>query len=491
MKKEDILSQIPQHLRQIITFKEGRLHWKISHPYLDEPDFSQIREALEKLGGKYFGYYHGEAHYEISKATTEGVTPHVVSMDKSKPPKLGMDSEAAYKEVRNGFPTEVGIKLVSVTKLVPSPWWPREKEEDLDLVESIKKHGIRQNLEARPREDGKLELVYGHRRFFASVKAGLQVVPVKIRALANEEAIVIQFEENDKQKAWSATETTHYLKTMMEKLGFKTQKELAEKTGKSETWVSRHMQIEKIAPGQFSTEEIYPGKFPIEKGELTERQARELLKATPEKREEILKEAQETGQIPSARKIEERVKPKVCEGCGVASSEVKDWNNHGINLCDRCRDNADKHPERFLAKKRTREVTEQMKTVQPEKIKDTWEFREARRRSGISRMDEAIYKRARADPDIRKLGYKVIHQKQYVLTSSDVTLEKDDDEIPLFADNEKIHLKHQDRDETITEILLWRQKIKQVVRVQYEGGFSEKKADEVWAKMKKEAFEDA
>ena len=53
------------------------------------------------------------------------------------------------------------------------------------------------------------------------------------------------------------------------------------------------MELEKVAPGQLQT------------GEITERQAREILAAPEGKREEILDQINETGEVPSARELHE------------------------------------------------------------------------------------------------------------------------------------------------------------------------------------------
>ena len=394
MNQQDILEKLPERIRDKIIITERREFWAVSHPFVDDETlFALTRTAIEDLGGKYGGYHTKAAHYEIPKTPqTEGVTPLSVSMDKSKPPKL----EPPQIE-------EVGVKLVNVDKLVQSPWWPRqlnvENEEFKELVQSIRKYGVQGNLLARLK-DGRLELVFGHRRLFAARKAGLKSVPVKIRDLTDEEALQIQFEENDKQKHWSAMETAHYLLTMMEKLGCQTQKELAEKIGKTESWISRHMAVltledmsesaHKIAPGQFPIDEEHLS-VPIETGKLTERQARELLKAPEEKREEILQKAQEDGKIPSARTIRDLAQLHPCNVSGCLSrTDVKEWNGRGIWLCPKHMKDAEMNPAKFLGLKRTKEVTEQIKVVKPPKVEDTWEQRKAVMQPQKSKFELAV-----------------------------------------------------------------------------------------------------
>jgi len=87
---------------------------------------------------------------------------------------------------------------------------------------------------------------------------------------------------------------------MIKKFGH-TQEALARKVGKSKAWVSQHiamLELEKVHPGELQT------------GELTERQAREILAAPEEKREEIIDQINETGEIPSAREIRRAVQPE-------------------------------------------------------------------------------------------------------------------------------------------------------------------------------------
>lgn len=94
------------------------------------------------------------------------------------------------------------------------------------------------------------------------------------------------------------------LDMMIQKFGY-LQKDLAKKLGKSEGWVSHHLAM--IRPESI----LYPGKVcKIDSGNLTERQARAASGATPEELDQILDEANQTGQFPSARKIEEIRKPQ-------------------------------------------------------------------------------------------------------------------------------------------------------------------------------------
>lgn len=89
------------------------------------------------------------------------------------------------------------LQLISPTQLKPSPTNPRKNLGDLaELVESLKRHGIIEPLVARKNGGSTLEIVCGHRRQAAAVKAELAEVPVIVRELTDDEVLDLQLEEN-------------------------------------------------------------------------------------------------------------------------------------------------------------------------------------------------------------------------------------------------------------------------------------------------------
>ena len=70
-------------------------------------------------------------------------------------------------------------------------------DEDMDrLVASVKERGIITPVTVRPKEDGRYEMVSGHRRKKACELAGLQTVKAEIRELTRDEAILLMVESN-------------------------------------------------------------------------------------------------------------------------------------------------------------------------------------------------------------------------------------------------------------------------------------------------------
>lgn len=60
----------------------------------------------------------------------------------------------------------------------------------MELQESIQKYGILNLLIVRPRPEGVYEIISGHRRKFAAEKIGYRKVPVIIRMLNDDEAVI-------------------------------------------------------------------------------------------------------------------------------------------------------------------------------------------------------------------------------------------------------------------------------------------------------------
>ena len=90
------------------------------------------------------------------------------------------------------------ISQLPPDKLSPFAKHPYRVREDAamdELVESIRVHGILSPLLARPKGEG-YELVSGHRRRLAAQKLGLPTVPVLVREMSDDEAVILMADSN-------------------------------------------------------------------------------------------------------------------------------------------------------------------------------------------------------------------------------------------------------------------------------------------------------
>ena len=90
------------------------------------------------------------------------------------------------------------ISQLPPDKLMPFAKHPYRVQEDAamdELVESVRTYGILSPLLARPKGEG-YELVSGHRRRLAAQKLGLPTVPVLVREMTDDEAVILMVDSN-------------------------------------------------------------------------------------------------------------------------------------------------------------------------------------------------------------------------------------------------------------------------------------------------------
>ena len=106
----------------------------------------------------------------------------------------GEDKDSAKQEVIKS------ASIMSIDQLESFKNHPYRVDEDTDdfnqLVDSIQKNGILYPILVRPIEDDTYEIISGHRRVAAAKVAGLEDVPVIIRKLNDDEAVISMVHSN-------------------------------------------------------------------------------------------------------------------------------------------------------------------------------------------------------------------------------------------------------------------------------------------------------
>lgn len=96
----------------------------------------------------------------------------------------------------NRLPKIYDIPLSEIDDFPNHPFKVREDEDMDQLVESVKSRGVITPITLRQKEDGRYEIVSGHRRKRASELAGLETIPAEIKELSRDEAIILMVESN-------------------------------------------------------------------------------------------------------------------------------------------------------------------------------------------------------------------------------------------------------------------------------------------------------
>jgi len=98
------------------------------------------------------------------------------------------------------------------------PFHVREDEAMSAMVESVQAVGIQTPLIVRPKEDGRYEIISGHRRKFAAALAGLDVLPCIVREMTRDEAIIAMVDANLQREVILPSEKAFSYKMKLEAL---------------------------------------------------------------------------------------------------------------------------------------------------------------------------------------------------------------------------------------------------------------------------------
>ena len=142
-------------------------------------------------------------------------------------------------------------------------------DEDMEqLVESIKRNGVMTPATVRLKEDGRYELISGHRRRKACELAGLETLKCEVKDLSRDEAIIVMVESNLQRSTILPSEKAFAYKMRLEamkrqagrptkdnyspmgnNLEFATSSdELAEKVGESKNQIFRFIRLTELVP---------------------------------------------------------------------------------------------------------------------------------------------------------------------------------------------------------------------------------------------------
>ena len=88
------------------------------------------------------------------------------------------------------------IPLDEIDPAPDHPFYVKDDEDLMNLVESVRANGIMTPAIVRPKEDGRYELVAGHRRKRACELAGIPTLRAEVKEMSRDEAIIYMVESN-------------------------------------------------------------------------------------------------------------------------------------------------------------------------------------------------------------------------------------------------------------------------------------------------------
>ena len=174
-------------------------------------------------------------------------------------------------------------------------------DEDMEqLVESIKRNGVMTPATVRLKEDGRYELISGHRRKKACELAGLETLKCEVKELTRDEAIIVMVESNLQRSVILPSEKAFAYKMRLEAMnrqgqrtdltsspldnklkGTTSAQQVSKNSGDSQPQIYRFIRLTELVPEilQMVDERQIAFRPAVEVSYLTEEQQYTLLEA--------------------------------------------------------------------------------------------------------------------------------------------------------------------------------------------------------------------
>ena len=201
----------------------------------------------------------------------------------------------------------IEIQLERLRTFKNHPFKVRMDQEMIRLSASVEKYGIINPLIVRPIPDGVYEIISGHRRKAAAEKFGYRKVPVIIRVMSDDEAVINMVDSNLQREQITFSEKAFAYKMKNEAMkrtggrrkssqsdyplkGKKTVEIIGEEFGDSAKQVQRYLKLTDLIPELLEK---------LDNGELSFNPAVELSYLTIEEQKEFIDAMEYTQAVPS------------------------------------------------------------------------------------------------------------------------------------------------------------------------------------------------
>ena len=237
------------------------------------------------------------------------------------------------------------IRDIPLSELHPfknHPFHVRDDEAMMETADSVRQYGVLVPAIARPDPNGGYELVSGHRRHRASELAGMETMPVIVRELDDDAAVLVMVDSNLQRENILPSERAFAYKMKLEAMkhqgeridltcsqvgnklnGKKSSELLAEQVGQSKNQVFRYIRLTELVPDLLNM---------VDERKIALNPAYELSFLKKEEQEQLL-DAMDSEQATPSLSQAQRLKKFSQEGhltpdvmCAIMSEEKKsEW----------------------------------------------------------------------------------------------------------------------------------------------------------------------
>ena len=211
------------------------------------------------------------------------------------------------ERAENKLPKIFDIPLSEIDDFPGHPYRVLDDEDMQSLMESIKDRGVITPAMVRKKDDGRYEMISGHRRKHASERLGLETLRCEVVEVSRDEAIILMVDSNAQRSVILPCDKGRAYKMKLEAIKRQGQRtdltsdpvgpklersntELAEESGDSTTQIKRYIRL------TYLVDELQDF---VDKGQMKMRPAVELSYLDEETQRDIVDRIDETEAFPS------------------------------------------------------------------------------------------------------------------------------------------------------------------------------------------------
>ena len=215
------------------------------------------------------------------------------------------------------------VQQIPIGELFPFKSHPFKVLDDdsmSDTVESVKQYGVLSPLIARPRPKGGYEIISGHRRQHAAELAGLETLPVIVREMSDDAAVILMVDSNLQREHILPSERAFAYKMKLDAIKnqgarsdltspqvaskFRSDDEVAKGQGISGDTVRRFIRLTNLIPELLDM---------VDNKTVSFNPAVELSYLSPEQQQEVIRAMDDTQNFPSVSQAK-RIKKLAQDG---------------------------------------------------------------------------------------------------------------------------------------------------------------------------------
>ena len=260
------------------------------------------------------------------------------------------------ERVEARLPKIYDIPINLIDDFPEHPFKVRMDDDMEQLIASIKEQGLITPVILRPKEKGRYEMVSGHRRKEACLRAGLAMIKAEVREITHDEAIIVMVDSNLQRSIILPSEKAFSYKMRLEALkrqgkrtdltscpvGTRSNQQVGKDTGDSARQVARYVRLTELVPDLLDL---------VDNGKVSFRPAVELSYLTSEEQETVYEQIMYNECLPShaqtirmrnlskdgmltanaIKNIMKEVKPNQVDKIHIPYSEIRQYIPRGIS----------------------------------------------------------------------------------------------------------------------------------------------------------------